>query len=57
MDFTPSDPKAKDKTQLTIYELDGDTLRILKNYDDSRPKELTYNKGENVLMTFKRVTK
>jgi len=43
------------KTELYVYELDGDTLRLHRSYKGDRPTDFVYREGETALFTFKRV--
>jgi uncharacterized protein (TIGR03067 family) len=46
------------RTELYIYQLDGDTLTIHRAYKaDTRPTDFTYKKGDTALFTLKRVPK
>jgi uncharacterized protein (TIGR03067 family) len=57
IDYKAKDEDGKDRTDLAIYDLDGDTFRdCISAGGQERPKEFTAKKGTgNTLVTYKRV--
>jgi uncharacterized protein (TIGR03067 family) len=57
IDYKSTDKKGKERTELAIYELDGDAFKDCTALPgDERPKEFTAKKGSGYsLITYKRV--
>jgi uncharacterized protein (TIGR03067 family) len=57
IDYTSTDKNGKEKTDLAIYELDGDSFKdCMAAPGKERPKEFAAKKGTgNILITYKRV--
>jgi uncharacterized protein (TIGR03067 family) len=55
LDLTPGEGPHKWQTRRTVYELEGDTLRIcFRDADSERPTELKTQRPEQVVLVFQR---